>query len=118
MSGETSIAQITTAGELMINPKVAMLVERTTIRKKSKLGEEAFESCSKTSPRRSGLKNCILFRNTGLYLGFPLLWFAYLQIIINCHHMRHFSANFKAITTPAALTHLSENYILTRAADR
>ncbi len=39
--GATSMAPITTAVELVIKPKVAILVDKTTRKKKSKFGEEA-----------------------------------------------------------------------------
>jgi hypothetical protein len=39
MSGATNMAPIITAGELVINPSVAMLQDNTTNRKKSKLEE-------------------------------------------------------------------------------
>lgn len=56
MRGATNIAPMITAVESKINPKVAIMHERTTNKKKSKPGEAACSNSSKTSTRLSGVK--------------------------------------------------------------
>ena len=52
ISGATSIAPMMVAGESISSPSVAMILESSTKRKKSKSGEESSRSCIWTSARR------------------------------------------------------------------
>jgi hypothetical protein len=72
MRGATNIAPMMTAGESVIKPKVAILQDNTTNKKKSKPGEADGATSSRTAFRLSDGNGLMIDLNqVGLFIEFP-----------------------------------------------